>query len=259
MDETGPSAAPMAYAELRGAEIRATIHKLQQRIVVRFPGSGLSRISIDLGELAESAEHEIAWLRKPLWLARLGAIGGILGIAAIAGGLGFAAISRPLDMGALSEFLQGVEAAANGVILLAVGTFFMLTLEIRIKRRAVLKALYRLRSVIHVVDMHQLTKDPEFVAWPGGPADRAGEPMLTRFQMVRYLDYCSELFALSSKVAALYSQRMNDAVVVAAVNEIESLAATLSQKIWQKITILDHRRYEMEEPAPADAGQRAAG
>jgi hypothetical protein len=258
MYEPVSAAAPLAYAELRGAEILATIQKLQQRIVARFPGSGLSRISIDLGALAESAEHEIAWLRKPLWLARFGAISGILGIAAIAGGLGFAAISRPLDMGALSEFLQGVEAAANGVILLAVGAFFMLTLEIRLKRRAVLKALYRLRSVIHVVDMHQLTKDPEFVASRGRPGDRVREP-LTRFQMVRYLDYCSELFALTSKVAALYSQRMNDAVVVAAVNEIESLAATLSQKVWQKITILDHRRDEMEEPAAADAGQRAAG
>ena len=49
------------------------------------------------------------------------------------------------------------------------------------------------------------------------------------------------------------------AVVVAAVNEIESLAAMLSQKIWQKITILDQRRDEMEEPPRADAGQRAAG
>jgi hypothetical protein len=259
MDETGSSAAPMTYAELSGAEIRTTIQKLQERISARFPGSGLGRISVDLGKLAESAEHEIERLRKPLWLARLGAISGILGIAVIAGGVGLAAISRPLDMGAVSEFLQGVEAAANGVILLVVGTFFMLTLETRIKRKAALKALYRLRSVIHVVDMHQLTKDPEFVAWPGMPVEQAREPVLTRFLMVRYLDYCSELFALASKVAALYSQYINDAVVVAAVNEIESLAATLAQKVWQKITILDQRRYEMDEPARADAGQRAAG
>ena len=230
----------MTYAELSGAEILTTIQKLRQRILARFPGSGLSRISADLCTLAESAEHELRRLRKPLWVARLGAAIGILGIAAFAGGLGLAAISRPLDMGALSEFLQGVEAAANGVILLAIGTFFMLTLETRVKRKAVLKALYRLRSVIHVVDMHQLTKDPEYVASPGATED-AGELRLTRFQMVRYLDYCSELFALCSKVAALYSQHMNDAVVVAAVNEIESLAATLSQKIWQKITLLSER------------------
>ena len=249
----------MDYAELDGAQIRATIQKLQQRIVARFPGSGLSRISVDLGRLAESAEQEIDRLRKPVWLARFGAALGVLGIAAIAAGVAFGAISRSLDMGALSEFLQGIEAAANGVILLAIGSFFMFTLETRVKRKVVLKALYRLRGVIHVVDMHQLTKDPEYVAVPGGPAVRDGEPMLTRFQMARYLDYCSELFALSSKVAALYSHHMNDAVVVAAVNEIESLAATLAQKVWQKITILDARRFEPEEPASAAAGQRAAG
>lgn len=249
----------MEYAELNGAQILATIQKLEQRIVARFPGSGLSRISVDLGKLAQTAEHEIEWLRKPVWLARLGAIAGIVGIAAIAGGLGVAAISRSLDMGALSEFLQGVEAAANGVILLAVGTFFMLTLETRVKRKAALKALYRLRSVIHVVDMHQLTKDPEFIATPENRVDQDGERRLTRFRMVRYLDYCSELFALTSKVAALYSQRMHDAVIVAAVNEIESLAATLSQKVWQKITILDRRRDEADESVDALAGQRAAG
>lgn len=258
MLEPASSSKPVTYAELNGAEIRATIQKLQQRIVARFPGSGLGRISVDLGRLAETAEQEIDWLRKPVWLARLGAVAGIGGIAAIAGGVGVAAISRSLDMGALSEFLQGVEAAANGVILLAVGTFFMLSLETRVKRKAALKALYRLRGVIHVVDMHQLTKDPEFVVTPGNPQqDR--EHRLTRFQMVRYLDYCSELFSLTSKVAALYSQRMNDAVIVAAVNEIESLAATLSQKVWQKITILDRQREEADEPAAALAGQRAAG
>jgi len=258
MQQPGPSP-EMDYAELNAGQIRATIARLQQRIGARFPGSGLGRIIADFGTLAQSAEHEIERLRRPLWLARLGAGIGILGIAAIAVGLGIAAVSRPLDMGALSEFLQGVEAAANGVILLAIGTFFMLTLETRIKRKAVLKALYRLRSVIHVVDMHQLTKDPEFAATPGMPAEEAREPALTRFQMTRYLDYCAELFALTSKVAALYSHHMNDPVVVAAVNEIESLAATLSQKVWQKITILDARRLELAVPVAAGAGQRAAG
>jgi hypothetical protein len=55
---------------------------------------------------------------------------------------------------------------------------------------------------------------------------------------VRYLDYCSELLSLTSKVAALYVQHLNDAVVLAAVNDIESLAASLSHKIWQKIMII---------------------
>ena len=44
---------------------------------------------------------------------------------------------------------------------------------------------------------------------------------------------------MSSKLAALHAQRMNDPVVLDAVNDIEVLAANLSNKIWQKIVILD--------------------
>jgi hypothetical protein len=239
----------MPYAELNGIYVRETIEKLERRIAERFPGSGLSRVSAELGGLASAAEAQIERLQKPMWLPRIGAALGILGMLAIAAGLIMIAVGGPRDMGGLSEFLQGIEAAANEVILLAVGLFFMLSIETRVKRRAVLKALYRLRSIIHVVDMHQLTKDPEFFISPHMATATSPARTLTRFEMVRYLDYCSELFSLSSKVAALYLQHVNDAVVLAAVNDIESLAMSLSHKVWQKIMILDR---------VADAAERGA-
>jgi hypothetical protein len=40
-------------------------------------------------------------------------------------------------------------------------------------------------------------------------------------------------------VAALYSEHMHDPVVLDAVNEAETLAASLSYKVWQKIMILN--------------------
>ena len=46
------------------------------------------------------------------------------------------------------------------------------------------------------------------------------------------------MLSLIGKVAALYSQSLPDDVIVGAVNEIESLSAGLSRKIWQKIIIL---------------------
>ena len=58
-------------------------------------------------------------------------------------------------------------------------------------------------------------------------------------ELARYLDYCAELLSLSSKLAALHVQYLNDPVVLDAVNDIETLAASLSNKIWQKIMILD--------------------
>ena len=42
-----------------------------------------------------------------------------------------------------------------------------------------------------------------------------------------------------SKVAALLVQHFGDSVVLAAVNEIETLTNGLSRKIWQKITVLE--------------------
>jgi len=57
--------------------------------------------------------------------------------------------------------------------------------------------------------------------------------------LTRYLDYCSEMLALVSKIAALFAQNIEDPVVLAAVNDLESLTQGLSGKIWQKIMILD--------------------
>jgi hypothetical protein len=62
---------------------------------------------------------------------------------------------------------------------------------------------------------------------------------MTRDELVRYLIYCSDLLALLSKIAALFAQELADATVLGTVNEIEDLTTALSQKIWQKITLVD--------------------
>ena len=42
-------------------------------------------------------------------------------------------------------------------------------------------------------------------------------------ELVRYLDYCSELLSLTGKLAALYIQRFDDEITLSAVNDIENL------------------------------------
>jgi hypothetical protein len=49
---------------------------------------------------------------------------------------------------------------------------------------------------------------------------------MTPFQMSRYLDYCSELLSLTSKLAAFHAQYLRDQVILSAVNDIK-LAQTL--------------------------------
>ena len=60
----------------------------------------------------------------------------------------------------LADLLQGFDAVVNELILLGVAIFFLSSLETRLKRRRALDALHGLRSLAHIVDMHQLTKDP---------------------------------------------------------------------------------------------------
>ena len=244
MKEKRPAELPgSAYSELQAGLIIHTVERLEQRIGERFPESGLGRVAGELSRLAGETERVAARLRRPIWALRIATFGGIVAIVLFALMLlsliiSVPPVATPAGEG-VSELLQGVEAGINEVVFLSLAVFFLISLEQRVKRRGALKALHRLRSIVHIVDMHQLTKDPQFVL--AGGTDTASSPQrtLTRFELARYLDYCSELLSLSSKLAALHVQYVNDPVVLDAVNDIETLAASLSNKIWQKIMILD--------------------
>ena len=168
-----------------------------------------------------------------------------VGVAVLLGLAGLAVIVRALhpEMGNAEIFsiFQGIEAAMNIVVLLGAALFFLISLEIRMKRRRSLRDLHVFRSFAHVVDMHQLTKDPSSLAGEGPTTPSSPARTMSKFEVTRYLDYCSEMLSLISKLAALYAQNLPDAVVIDAVNDIEELTTNLSSKIWQKITIIDAR------------------
>jgi hypothetical protein len=141
----------------------------------------------------------------------------------------------------VSSILQGIEAAANLTLLTGAAIIFLVRLEVRLKRRRALGALHELRSIVHVIDMHQLTKDPsKFIV--GGNTPSSPPLELNEFQMTRYLDYCSEMLSLTSKVAVVFGQTLDDPVVAEVVSDIERISSGLSQKIWQKIMILQELR-----------------
>ena len=87
--------------------------------------------------------------------------------------------------------------------------------------------------------MHQLTKDPSTVVSIAGKTASSPARMLSRVEVARYLDYCSEMLSLTSKVAVLFAQGFPEPTVTEAVSDIERISAGLSQKIWQKIKILE--------------------
>src|SRR4051812_17049802 len=229
---------PGDFSELRVERVIDTVQRLERRIGERFPASGLRRVAGELLLVARETEREAPRLRGPIWPLRVATATGIVLLVTATVWLTARLLQVSLDPGNVSEALQGSEAALNDVIFLSVAIFFLGSLETRVKRRRSLKALHRLRTIVHIVDMHQLTKDPEPIA---ERVDTASSPDRTLgcYELARYLDYCSELLSLSSKLAALHVQYVNDPVVLDAVNDIETLAAALSNKIWQKIMILD--------------------
>ena len=177
-------------------------------------------------------------LAKPILWLRL-----LTGMAIFGGALIFIFVGTFLSFDKISagafDVVQGIEASINTIVLAIVGFITLWKTEERIKRKKVLTGLHRLRSVIHVIDMHQLTKDPATLSATFKSTRASPKRITDPEQLSRYLDYCSEMFSITGKLAALYAQAVNDEVVAEAVNDIENLGTNLSRKVWQKIMLID--------------------
>ena len=230
----------LRYAELKPESLLLTLEKLHQRISERFPQSGLSQVAAELNEVAASIVQLTERLRNPVWPIRGLVVAGVILLFSVAIGLLWLTLQlSPAVENGLSELLQGIESGINEMIFLALALYFLATLEGRYKQMLALRSLHRLRSIAHVIDMHQLTKDPAVVL--ADQVDTASSPQrtLTPFLLTRYLDYCSEMLSIVGKLAALHVQHFDHPNVLDGVTNVESITGSLSAKIWQKIMILD--------------------
>jgi len=226
------------YLNLNSDKISDTIKVLQRRIGERFAFSGLNEISLDLVAVSDRSIRIAAELVKPYWSLRVAIIVAVVAAVAVFG-LVLTNLNIDSDLSSFSQFIQITEAATNILLLLGASIFFLFSLERRLKRQRAHAAIHELRSLAHIIDMHQLTKDPERMSVRG--ADTESSPKrrpMTTFEMSRYLDYCSEMLAMLSKVAALFAQNCDDQEVLAEVDAVETLTSGLSRKIWQKLIIL---------------------
>jgi hypothetical protein len=208
-----------------------TLERLKARIDERFPRSGLSQVCAELVVTAQRTTTRAAEIAAHNWPLRIG-VGLIIlmGLVALISAIKFLHLERiETNIG----LLQSLEAAVNLLILFGGAVWFLVGLDDRLKRQRALDQLHTLRSMAHVIDMHQLTKDPHNLMH-----ERAPPRAMTSFELTRYLDYCAEMLALIAKLAALYAERMRDSVVIEAVTEIENLTTGLARKIWQKISII---------------------
>ena len=136
------------------------------------------------------------------------------------------------------DLVGAVEASINDLVLLGAAVYFFWSYETRSKRGRIVHALHDLRKLAHLIDIHQLTKDPGVFASDRIETESSPQNELTRYQMGRYLDYCGEMLSLTGKVAALYGDGFDDSDSVDAINDLEELTIALQRKIWQKRVLL---------------------
>ena len=228
----------LVHRALDADKILATLERLQQRVRERFPDAGLNKVAAELEAIGRDTRARAALVSRPHRLLRV--VATVLIVALLVVLVGAAVTLRvPGRVDNLGMLVQVFESAVNDVVFVGVAVWFLATVETRLKRRVALRGIHELRSIAHVVDMHQLTKDPEHVLGLGPSTASSPKRSMTRFELARYLDYCSELLSLTSKLAALYVQGFDDPPVLAAVSDIQGLTTGLSSKIWQKIVILD--------------------
>lgn len=222
----------MKYRSLESNEIIRTIDELHSRISARFPRSDLAAVCEELLVVAKETEAKSQAVNAPNFPLR--AIIVIL-IAAAAGIVAFLIHAIQVKTGEveLVNLLQGLEAGTNLVIFICVAIYFLFSLESRISRTRALNDLNELRSIVHVIDMHQFSKDPSELL-----SSDSTEGM-TRTDLTRYLGFCSIMLSLGAKLAALYAQKLPDEIVIDAASDLQNVAGGLSLKIWQKISILE--------------------
>jgi hypothetical protein len=223
------------YRNLAPEHIHVTIERLERRIAARFPTSSLRKVAAELCAVSRETMQRIELIQRPHLPLRIGVAVIVITILVLV-------LATPIRLKHSGfetwlDVITGVEAGVGSLFFLAAAGAFLWSLELRVKRGRVFSALHELRSLAHIVDMHQLPKDP----LPREPStDTEFSPVreLTRFELTRYFTYCSELLSLVSKIAALYVRNLNDSHAIGAVDEIEELCTGLSQKIWQKIDVL---------------------
>lgn len=227
------------YRRLDAAMVAKTAGLLRDRVTERFPNAGLVGVAEELARNAGVAGKQAHALTRPYYGLRvLLVLLIVVGLAAqvwaatLFDWSSFKASPDPLTLTPV------IESAVNLLLLMGAGAWFLLTLEERLRRSRVQHWLHQLRAFAHVVDMHQLTKDPTVILAPGPRTASSPERSMSRFELARYLEYCAEMLALTGKLAAVMAGESSDHVIIAGASDVENLCTDLGRKVWQKIMIL---------------------
>lgn len=215
------------FQRLEHARVRRATAELQGRIRERFPRRTLWEVCGELVALVDEVALHDGLSQRRIRAARvLSRLAVLLVVAFLTGTVGLAVLDlvRGGQFQAV-DFLPLLETIINTSVFGGLAVLFLLAVPERMERARILRVLHRLRSLAHVIDMHQLTKIP-------------GRDTLAPAELGAYLEQCSEMLSLVGKTAALFAEDTTDGDVLDAVEGIEALTSDMSRKVWQKIAII---------------------
>jgi hypothetical protein len=228
MDPDNQSKPTQSGRKLDPEKLLETSGKLAAWITTELPGSHLASVAQEVQAVTREALARAEAIRRPNFFLRAGLAAVLL---AVLGAVVHQLLSHPLQE--VLKFLDDTK----GWGIYAVGfVIFFVTLEVRLKRRKALQAVHELLSLAHIIDMHQLAKDPELERFR--KKDEHANLIFAEKRKV-YLHACTALLALVSKIGQLYVDHFPDAVATRAVNDFEEVANGMAMKIWSKLQTLE--------------------
>ncbi len=221
----------MGNTKLRAEGILNAIENIKERIFNRFPSSSLNKIAIDLISTAKEIITESTKSDNKNIIIRFTSFAFCFCILSILiyffRGL---ILKFPEDF---TSFVTLLEASLGASVFIGATILYLNSLEAKYKRKKAISIIHKLRVLSHVIDMHQVSKDPSNLIKPKLNKEITHN-YKTKDDLSKYYDYCSELLSMISKVAAYYIQNSDDHEVRESVDQIEILTTNLSRKIWQK-------------------------
>jgi hypothetical protein len=228
------------FDRLEADKVEDTVRQLEERIRARFPERRLGGVAGELLVLTQDVAEGSSAIRVRLrWVRLMSRVAAVVVLVATVTIFALA-LRDAVRLGPerTFEWVPLIESAINDLVFAGLALWFLYALPQRLERGHLLDLLHRLRSLAHIVDMHQLTKDPERLRSDFLRVSTLVSNDLDRGGMERYLDYCSELLSLIGKVAALCAEESRDSLVLTTVSDLETLTTGMSRKIWQKISLL---------------------
>jgi hypothetical protein len=209
------------------ARIIEAAENLARGVGERMPESSLAGLSVVLVRIARESDERARKARRPNYAIRLASL-----LAVGAGLLGLSFLMDHIHMrwkfGTITEVIQSTDAGFNLLILLAGALWFFVTLEARIKRRRALISINELREFAHVIDLTQLYYTPDL--YRSDPAASRSSASLD----YAYLLFCTQMLAVISNLAPLYTRGAAGDSILRAVFEVEMLANAITAKLLSK-------------------------